>query len=79
MNIYVIKTNQGYVKSIHRSKLFYTDSPEYAKLYNSSHKCTVALANNKPLFKKTSPSIYCIKAEIEALEEIENLSLSQYW
>lgn len=78
MNVYVIKTNQGYVKSIHRSKIFYTESPEYAKLYNSSHKCAVAMANHKPLFKKTSPSIYCIKANIEALEEIEYLSLSQY-
>lgn len=70
MNVYVIKTNQGYVKSIHRSKLFYTDSPEYAKLYNSSHKCTVAMANNKPLLRKLLHPYTVLKLKSKRLRKL---------
>ena len=63
------------IVAIFKNKLTYTHSFINAKPYNSSHRCVVAMANNKPLFIGMSPTI--IKIEL-SLTEVDERCLEQY-
>lgn len=78
MNVFVIKTKEGYVKNIFKNKIIYTSTFDKAKPFNSSHKCVVTMANNKPLFKETNPTIIKIGLTINSITEVNERCLEQY-